>query len=76
MSLYSDTTWGITAQNEKILKYDIKKAANWYNKGNTNFTLEIDYKFLRAAPDTAKEATGKFYKTLNYSLLHDCKTGL
>lgn len=76
MSDFSDETWDITRANEDVLKLDIKKAANWNNHAMTNVSLSLGYSFLRALPDTAKTSYGKFFKHLNYSLEHDCITGL
>jgi hypothetical protein len=76
-SEFSDKSWDISASNLIQMKRDLLKVVNKDQPNHVaNFSLSLDYAFNRASPPEAMKSSKRIEKHMNYSLLHDCNTGL
>jgi len=77
MSSYSDDRWAISSENFMQMREDIKKATSPVDHSiYANISLGIKYNFERSLPETAKTATKKVFKKLDYTKYEDCITRL
>ena len=73
VSEYSDTVWLISARQKDYLWADLGKAMDLANP-YFHFELGLSYKFTRKLPETARTASRRFFRKLDFSFAEDCKT--